>query len=141
MAQREYDEQCALFRFLSLHERQYPLLRWVFAIPNGLFLSPKTAMKAKAQGVKSGVWDVMVPVPILYPASGFIVPGLWLELKIKPNKLTPSQIEFQRHAEAETYRCIVAYSWIEGANAILDYLNIHDAQIRDAIKINEKVTA
>ena len=59
----EHDEQVALFRWAALAEKQMPELHLMFAVPNGGARSKATAGKLKAEGVKPGVPDVVLPVP------------------------------------------------------------------------------
>ena len=115
----EHNEQVALFQILSLHEARYPLLKWVFAIPNGGKRHPAVAVKMKAEGVKAGAWDIFVPVPIDDKC------GLWIEMKYGANKLTENQEAF-REGVGEAYTWAVCYSAEEAAHAIGEYLGIEE---------------
>jgi hypothetical protein len=57
----------------------------IYAIPNGGHRFISVARKLKREGVKAGVWDVMVDVP----ARGFH--GMRLEFKSEKGKLTSEQ--------------------------------------------------
>lgn len=63
----------------------HPLARRAFAIPNGGARSKAVAGKLKAEGVRAGVLDVMLPVPRGGSA------GLWIEFKSKVGYPTPDQ--------------------------------------------------
>ena len=77
----EHDIQVAFVRICQLAERAtMPLLRLGFAVPNGGQRSKAVAGKLKAEGVRAGVPDWMLPVP----ASGFA--GLAIEFK-RPGKV------------------------------------------------------
>ncbi len=76
----EHDEQAKLFQLLRLNESKYPLLRAIFAIPNGGHRHAAVAAKMKKEGVRRGVWDVFVP----FPMHGFH--GMFLELTHGKNK-------------------------------------------------------
>ena len=115
----EHREQAALFRWATLMEPRLPELATLFGIPNGGARHPVVAGKLKAEGVKSGVWDCFMATP----RGGFH--GLWLELKIKPNKLTPEQKIWTHLMRAAGYSCEdVCYDWTEAARAICGYLGV-----------------
>lgn len=69
--------------------RDHPLWHMVVlhahAIPNGGDRSMVVASRLKAEGVKPGVWDVFIPVPIWYPSPRTLDTkwrhGLYLEFK------------------------------------------------------------
>ena len=147
----ERDEQVALFRWIDAHTRLYPSLGTVFAIPNGLALLPGVAGQARAQGVRSGVWDLHCPLPAwvypgnpLYPegeVGGVLFTGLWIEMKIKPNKLSLEQQGFQSLVgrlsmeKADHAPCfVVAYTLVQAATAILNYLDIRDERVREGLR-------
>jgi len=115
----EHDEQVALFNILALYENKYPVLKWIFAIPNGGKRHPATAVKLKAEGVKRGIPDVCIP----YPAGGWS--GAYVEMKFGKGRLTKEQkafIDFHEHM----YKIYVCYSAIEAANKIGEYLDIQE---------------
>ena len=66
---------------------------------NGVYLGPKTRGMAKASGLRPGPFDLF----LIYNRRTF-----WIELKIKPNKLTPEQIEFARALHPDSWA--VCYS-------------------------------
>ena len=66
---------------------QYPLLKWLFHVPNGGWRAMKTALKFKLMGVKPGVLDLFLPVMRIGP-NGEVYGGLWVE----------SQAQYQRCA-------------------------------------------
>lgn len=119
-----------------------PELEWLHAIPNGGSRGndKKTATirgaALKAEGVRSGVADVFLPVPKKYKrcANGSFVYrycGLYVEMKkpdLKPVKdtskggLSEEQISFKNYALKNDYGWIVCYSWREAAKAIRSYL-------------------
>lgn len=112
----EHDEQVVLFDIAALHETQYPELAWLHAIPNGGLRNPRVAIQMKAEGVRSGVWDVFLPVA----RGGYH--GLYIEMKFGANKLTPNQRAFQAFVEAHGYKCVVCYDGMEAFNQVEGYL-------------------
>lgn len=73
----EHQEQTALFQWFDLQVRsgRNPWLAAAFAIPNGARTSMSTAKKLKAEGMKGGVPDILIPIG----RRGYV--GLALEMK------------------------------------------------------------
>lgn len=113
---REHQEQKALFQWAALNEKKYPELRLLFAVPNGSHKHIATAVKFKAEGLKSGVPDICLPV-----ARGNFH-GLFIEMKIKPKKPSPNQRGWLTALETENYATDVCYSWDEARQDIITYL-------------------
>ena len=136
----EYLEQWALFECLKRHEKRFPVLHWVHAIPNGLALTPKTARKAQNQGVRAGIWDIFVPCrrALITDGSPVEYPGLYLEMKAGDNGLTEHQKAFAEHLDAEGYARRIAYTWIDAVFYICEYLGIRDPRIYQELHINRK---
>jgi hypothetical protein len=73
----------------------------------------------KAEGVKAGVPDVFLAVPI-GPYH-----GLFGEMKFGKGQLRKEQREWLDHLDRQGYKTGVWYSWLEAARAICDYLGIY----------------
>ncbi len=116
----ESAHQKALFCWAALPDQQraYPELSLMFAIPNGGERNKIVAGNLKAEGVKAGVLDIFLPVS----RGGFH--GLFIEMKVKPNKPTKEQQDFQTAVEIQGYATLVCYSWVEAALGIERYLNL-----------------
>jgi hypothetical protein len=117
-AEIEAQEQRAFFVWLRLHSKAHPELRWVYAIPNGLWLGPKRGAEAVELGLTSGVRDVFVPVP----SSG--CHGLYIELKVGKNGLTDAQAAFRAALEPLGFRFAVCRNWIEASETTAEYLGL-----------------
>lgn len=110
----------ALTEWARLHRD--PVVRMLYHIPNGGNRSKGVAGKLKAEGVLAGVWDYHLPV------ATHQRPGLWIELKApkerthKHGGLSDPQVKFGRHLVGQGYACIVAYDWLDAAQAIEAYL-------------------
>jgi hypothetical protein len=115
----EHDEQVALFNVLYLYQGKYPILKWIFAIPNGGKRHPATAVKLKREGVKSGAWDIFVP----FAVDEYC--GMFVEMKYGKNTLSDNQIAFNLDV-GNAYKWIVCYSAIEACHAIGEYLGISE---------------
>ena len=97
----EHDLQCACVKWFSLQYPQYD--RLLFAIPNGGHRDIRTAARLKAEGVKRGVADLFLSVPILGVIPGTDIHGLYIEMKAGKNKLTKDQKEFMNQVEGFNY--------------------------------------
>lgn len=112
----ESDEQQMLFQWASIMARRVPELSLLFHIPNGGARSKATAGKLKAEGVKTGVPDLCLPVA----RGGYH--GLFIELKVGTNKPSPSQNEWLAALAKEGYRAEVCYGWHAASQVIEKYL-------------------
>jgi hypothetical protein len=107
----ESDLQKACVKWFKL---QYPQ-RVIFAIPNGGNRSRIEAAIMQGEGVMSGVSDLFIPEPM----QNFH--GLWIEMKIKPNKLTDEQLKFTLRMVERDYKTAVCYSLDEFMKVVNDY--------------------
>jgi len=114
----EHDNQSAFFQILALKEKEYPMLKFVFAMQSGAFLSFKTSKKEKRAGMKKGVPDVCIPIQ----SRGF--GGAWIENKSEKGRLRPEQKEFIEHLEKNNYCVKVCYSFDDAIEFIEWYLEI-----------------
>lgn len=120
----EHSSQTALFCWSA--SSGISELRWLFAIPNGGLRDSRTAGKLKAEGVKAGVWDIFLPVPITKWEG--VSCGLFLEMKTeeyrnkKDGGLRPEQKEFLDFVADQGYTTAVCYNWQEARDCILEYL-------------------
>ena len=115
--QSEHGEQAALFEWASWQVNAgVEPLRWMFAIPNGGLRNKKVAADLKAEGVKAGVCDVMLP----YPKGGYC--GLFIEMETGKNKPTAEQIACIEWLNSVGYLAVVAYGFEEAKAAIQTYL-------------------
>ncbi len=114
----EVSEQCIVIDWAMLHEGKYPCLRWLHAIPNGGSRNKIEAVNLKRQGVKAGVCDLFLPF-----AKGDYH-GLYIEMKVKPNKLTDLQTRFIDFAVRSGYKAVVCYSAQEAIGVIVGYLGL-----------------
>ena len=90
----------------------------IYAVPNGGFRNAIEAKRLKAEGVLAGVADLTVLLP-----QGKI---LYIEMKVKGNKQTDNQKEFQQKAEALGYKYYVCYSFEEFKAIIEKELTTND---------------
>lgn len=114
----EHATQAAIFQWAALAEKwKYPALRWMYAIPNGGHRHKAVAAKLKAEGVRAGVLDIHLPVPV------GICTGLWLEIKYGKNKLTSEQEEWALGLSSLGHRVVVCYTVNQAIQQIENYLD------------------
>jgi hypothetical protein len=124
-----HEFQKALFYHRDLLVGRYPLLKALYAVPNGGKRDKVTAAKLKAEGATAGVWDCHLPVGIIKFAPNepffpdeIIYHGLWIEIKIGKDNLSPEQIAWQELLEPLGHKFYVARDLQETLNYILAYL-------------------
>lgn len=91
---------------------------YLLAIPNGGKRDVREAARLKAEGVKAGVSDLLLPLR----RDGFF--GLWLELKAPGNTPTEKQHEWLRRMARAGYRAEWRDNWIDAAHVIADYVGV-----------------
>ena len=120
----EHDQQVYVIQWCQMHETQYPELSMIFAVPNAGKRSIGAARYYLAEGLKSGVPDIILPIP---RDSDFIEdehPGLAIEMKDGKNKTTDNQKWWLERLTHYGWKTLVAYSADEAINAIKKYLNM-----------------
>lgn len=90
----------------------------MYHVPNEGKRSKAVGARLKQSGLKAGVPDVCLPV-----AHGPYI-GLYIELKVKPNKPTDNQKRWLRALRSAGHCTAVCYGWEEAKNLIEDYLKL-----------------
>ena len=116
----EHKSQCAVIKWAVLSQGRFPALKRLFAIPNGGHRDIRVAARLKAEGVRPGVPDLMLPVP-----RGEYH-GLFIEMKAKPNKLTELQEAECAALEASGYCVRVCFSSAEAIQSIEHYITLRE---------------
>lgn len=110
----EHEEQVQLFAWAAWH----PELRLMHAIPNGGKRDVRTGVRLKAEGVKAGVPDILLPVP----RGG--KHGLYIELKRrKGGRVSPEQAAWMDALAREGYACAVCHGWEAARDEIVRYMD------------------
>lgn len=113
----ESQEQQLLFEWAALSAGRWPELALMYHIPNGGSRSKSEAGRFKAEGVKSGVPDICLPV-----ARGRYH-GLYIELKrVKGGRVSPAQQRWIAALRDQGYCACVCKGWDDAAHVIKAYL-------------------
>ena len=117
----EHTEQAAVFQWAKCREEQYPALNMMFAVPNAGKRSPAVANYYLAEGLKSGVPDIILPVSYQFPYNGLVI-----EMKDGKNKPTDKQKQWLEMFDQAGWRTEVCYSYDEAVSVLKDYLKIYE---------------
>lgn len=111
-------EQRIIFQWAAMETAARPELGLLYAIPNGGKRAIKTAIALKAQGVKSGVPDMCLPVA----REGYH--GLYIELKRqKGGTVSETQKSWITALEGQGYKAVVCKGAEDAIRTIKEYLN------------------
>ncbi len=120
----EHGHQAAVMCWANKNIVKYPDLKWLTAIPNGGMRDKITAAKLKAEGVKSGVPDLLLLV-----ARGSYA-ALWIELKRQKSEGKSSgavgieQVNWIKQAQLSGHAAAVCYGWISAVEVLQSYLEL-----------------
>lgn len=113
----ESDEQIALFRWAAYETGVHPELGMMYHIPNERKCSAQQGARMKAEGRKSGVPDICLPVA----RGGYH--GLYIELKrTKGGRVSDEQKGWLKALQRCGYRAEVCLGWDAARTVIMDYL-------------------
>lgn len=115
MTMTEHEHAKALMRMVRLFSQQRPELGLFFAVPNGGDRNKIVASKMKAEGVKAGVPDYILPVA----RGGYH--GLAIELKSLTGRASREQVQWIEALRDHGWRAEVCRGWIEAMRVIADY--------------------
>ena len=93
--------------FVQWWRRTYPD-HWIFAIPNGGWRTPSTALKLKLEGVSPGVPDLFVPTI-----------NLFIEMKAEGGRLSEAQEDWIFYLMSRGLRVIVGYGFEDAKEKVL----------------------
>ena len=117
----EHNEQVAVIDWCFAMTRTWPELDLIFAVPNGAMLGGGRVgairMNAlKAEGLRPGVCDLMLPAP-----RGEWH-GMFIEMKTKTGTLSENQKEFIAAVEKQGYYTAVCYGAEDAIEQLTFYL-------------------
>ena len=107
----EHQEQSLVIQYCN--PRKIP----IFHIPNGSYKSLTARMKAKQEGLVSGIPDLMIPV------ANKDYHGLFIEMKrIKNSKVSVQQLKWIELLNKQGYKAIVHYGSNMAIKEIEEYI-------------------
>ena len=117
----EHAEQTAVMQWSVLNGQHFPNLDLLHAVPNGGDRKMSVAASLKAEGVKRGVPDLVLPVPM------GAYHGLYIEMKVpgretqKDGGRSPEQVKWHQRLRALGYAVATAYGWQAACWVIFTY--------------------
>ncbi|HWY35553.1 MAG TPA: VRR-NUC domain-containing protein [Nitrosopumilaceae archaeon] len=109
----EFSHQEAFFQWI----KHYPLLdAMTWHTPNGGKRDKFVAIMLKRQGVKRGVPDIFIAIP-LHEYHGYFI-----ELKGPDGRLTDSQQTMHQNLKENGYKVDVFNNWFDARTSILEYI-------------------
>lgn len=113
----EHSQQMALFIWAQTQYEKWPELRKMFAIPNGGARDAATGARLKAEGVKPGVPDILLPV------ARQSCHGLFIEMKrVRVRRPGDTQLNWHSDLQSEGYRVALCNGFLQAKEAIEEYM-------------------
>ncbi|WP_026803623.1 VRR-NUC domain-containing protein [Aliarcobacter lanthieri] len=107
----EHQEQSLVIQYCNL--RKIP----IFHIPNGSYKSLTARVRAKKEGLVSGIPDLMIPMP------SKTYHGLFIEMKrVKNSKVSVQQLKWIELLNKQGYKAIVCYGSSAAIKEIDNYI-------------------
>lgn len=119
---KESEEQTAIIEWANIMQHRVPELALLYHVPNGGSRNVIEAKRLKAQGVKSGVPDLVLPV-----ARGKYH-GLYIELKTPRGRVSDTQKQWLEALRNQGYAAIVCRGADEAIAMIAKYLAGEEVQ-------------
>lgn len=117
-----------------------PELEWLHAIPNGGRRDGFTAALMKAEGVKKGICDINLPLPMRWESGDIRYCGFYMELKRptsgkaqtrkQKGSTSTDQDQFIAYARKVGYAVSVAFGWQAATREIKSYIEAVRAATR-----------
>ena len=125
MKHDEFQYQRAVFDWTQFKRCVYPELEYMFAVPNeyGRRVTAQQAARMKQQGVKPGVPDIWLPVPVLNrQLDEDEALGLIIEMKSKTGPVRDSQKNYLEFLDGQGYNTHVCRDPEHAINLINEYM-------------------
>jgi len=127
----EHDDQAILFKFLSALENEYPVLKAIFAVPNGGYRPKRTAAFMKAEGAKAGCPDIWVPIA-MHGVNGMVI-EMKRGYKKGINKPSEDQIAWLNMMAGFNWNAFVLYHRETARKLIMKYLDLPDIKFHEVL--------
>lgn len=116
-----------VINWCELNKKAYPCLGFIYAIPNAGQRHLIVGAKMKAEGLKKGMLDLCLPWPLEFDQVDeiplYFRCGLYIEMKVKPNKLTPEQKDWIKYFLDVGFEVKVAWTADEAIRHLKKYVN------------------
>ena len=112
----EQDAQILFFDHVRLKEKQDARYGCIYSMPIEQKASVQRRAALARAGLRAGVPDIFCAIP----HKG--IPGLYIEMKIKPNKVSDAQKAMQDKLRSAGFRVHVAWSGAEAIDILEQYL-------------------
>lgn len=122
----EHDNQVAVVSWAHYNDERYPALKLLFAVPNAGKRSIGAARFYLAEGLKSGVPDLWLPVPHEEDFVWNEYCGLVIEMKFGNNKTTENQDWWLQNLASVGWKTAVHYSAESAIEELKRYLGIEE---------------
>ena len=109
-------EMFAFFDYCKYMEAQHPAYALAFHVPNERKASIQRRVALKRAGVRKGIPDIVVPV------ANDKYSGLYIEMKVKPNKPSPEQITVLWNLNAIGNYAVLCWSATEAIEVLKKYM-------------------
>lgn len=113
----EHDHQVMLCHWAQAASLVRPELQWLYAVPNGGLRHVVVAAKLRAEGAKSGVPDLCLPVS--RGGHG----ALYIEMKKPKGKTSESQKQWLQALTELGNLAVLRYDWQAARETITNYLD------------------
>lgn len=118
-ARRSEDtEQMSVMDWARWNQNVHPELELLHHCPNGGSRNKAEAVKLKQMGVKAGIPDLCLPVPMGVYSS------LYIEMKYDTGRLEDSQKKMLKALAAAGHYCTVCYGAEEAIRVLEEYINL-----------------
>ena len=124
----ERPHQVALIKWVRTVRDIFPVLKLLYAVPNGGDRNLRVARKLKAEGVLAGVADLCLP------AARRGNHGLYLEMKSEEGVATIEQRAFLHGVLGEGYCAVIAHGVDEAIATLEWYLGVTDHEPPSVLK-------
>lgn len=121
-------EQQQLFAWARLQSGACPELEYMHHVPNGGLRNKAVAAKLKAEGVKSGVPDICLPVP----RTGHH--GLYFEMKRRGEKESDEQKRWLAFLNKQGYKTATCHGCEEAILLVCTYMGLRPPIMRGGAK-------
>jgi hypothetical protein len=112
----EHQEQVSVIEWVIEHEEEFPVLKTLYAIPNGGHRHMAEAIRLRDEGVRKGIPDLCLPCS----RHGFN--ALYIEMKSKSGSVSDDQIAMIEMLVDQDNMAVICWDALSAIRTIQDYL-------------------